>query len=144
MKKIPLTIVIAFNSIISQAQTITGTWQGNLNVQGNEIPIVFHIAKDSTAKLAASFDSPSQHAFNLPCSEVIVQGDSVFLIMSSIKGKYTGKLSADKKELTGTWFQGNGSLPLTVTKTSETSIVKELKRPQTPKPPYPYHSEDVE
>jgi pimeloyl-ACP methyl ester carboxylesterase len=125
------------------AQNITGTWEGNLNVQGNQIPVVFHILKDSTNKSKASFDSPSQHAFNLPCSQVILKGDSVFLMMAIINGKYAGLLNVNKKQIDGLWFQGAGSLPLTVIKTSETSGVKELKRPQTPKPPFPYQSEEV-
>lgn len=45
--------------------------------------------------------------------------------------------------MTGFWFQGAGSLPLTIKKTSETATIKEIKRPQTPKPPFPYHSEEI-
>jgi pimeloyl-ACP methyl ester carboxylesterase len=144
MQKILLTLSVFFIFNISYSQNITGTWQGNLNVQGNSIPIVFHIIKDSSNNLAASFDSPSQHAFNLLCNAVIVKEDSVILMMESINGKYTGKLSADKKQMTGTWHQGGGSLALDVNKTSETVVIKTQNRPQTPKPPYPYHSEDVE
>lgn len=144
MKKIFLLLYIYFTGFILQAQNITGTWEGSLSVQGNEIPIVFHISKDSTKKLIASFDSPSQHAFGLACNDVIVKDDSVILMMDILKGKYTGLLSADKKQMNGTWFQGGGALPLNVNKTSETAVVKELKRPQTPKPPYAYISEDVE
>jgi uncharacterized protein len=126
------------------AQSLTGTWQGNLNIQGNQIPIVFHVAKSGTNKLTASFDSPSQHAYNLQCNEVILKDDSVILMMAVLNGKYAGLLSKDKKQIAGSWFQGAGSLPLTVTKTSETTDIKEQKRPQTPKAPFPYHSEDVE
>jgi pimeloyl-ACP methyl ester carboxylesterase len=134
---------IALCYISACAQNLTGIWQGNLNVQGNQIPIVFHIAKDSANKFVASFDSPSQHAFNLSCERVILNGDSVTVTMAIIKGKYVAEFSKDQKQLIGSWFQGPGSLPLTVTKTSETASVKERKRPQTPKPPYPYHSMDV-
>ena len=144
MKKIISALPVIFITLVSQAQNIMGNWEGNITLQGNQIPIVFHISKDSSNKLVASFDSPSQHAFNLPCNEVIVKEDSVILMMAVLKGKYEGLLSADKKQISGTWYQGGGSLPLTVNKTSETATVKELKRPQTPKPPYPYLSEDVE
>ncbi len=91
----------------------------------------------------AAFDSPSQHAFNIACSDVILKDDSIILMMAVINGKYAGLLNADKTQMTGSWFQGAGSLPLTVKKTSETATIKEHKRPQTPKPPFPYHSEDV-
>jgi len=134
---------IIFLYLKSFAQNITGTWQGNLNVQGNQIPIVFHISKDSANNSIASFDSPSQHAFNLPCSQVILKDDSIILLMAILKGKYAGLVSKDKKQIDGLWFQGAGSLPLTVIKISDTAVVKEHKRPQTPKPPFPYHSDDV-
>jgi pimeloyl-ACP methyl ester carboxylesterase len=144
LQKVLWLCFILFLSFESPAQNITGTWQGNLNIQGTQLPIVFHIAKDSTNKLIASFDSPSQHAFNLPCNEVNIKDDSVILMMAMIKGKFAGLLSKDKKEITGMWYQGAGSLPLVVNKTSEIASVKEQKRPQTPKPPFPYHSEEVE
>jgi pimeloyl-ACP methyl ester carboxylesterase len=144
IKKVWRLCPIILLGIESYAQNITGTWQGNLNIQGNPLPIVFHIAKDGSNKLIASFDSPSQHAFNLPCSEVIIKDDSIILKMAVLNGKYAGLLSKDKKEIAGLWYQGPGSLPLLVNKTSETASVKEQKRPQTPKPPFPYHSEDVE
>lgn len=54
-----------FSVFTSSAQDITGTWQGVLDVQGKQTPIVFHIKKDSTNKWIAAFDSPSQQAFNL-------------------------------------------------------------------------------
>ncbi len=144
MKKISLSIIIILASFITTAQNIIGNWKGNLDVQGNEIPIVFHISKNIAAKFIASFDSPNQHAFNMPCSDVIVKEDSVILMMAVLNGKYAGNLSADKKQLTGTWYQNGGSFPLTVNKTSDTATIKEQKRPQTPKPPFPYISEDVE
>ena len=134
---------LVFLFFASQAQNFTGTWEGALDVQGNQIPIVFHIKKDSTNKWKAAFDSPSQHAFNLPCSEVIVKDDSIILIMAILNGKYAGLANTDKSQIAGSWFQGPGSLPLTVKKTSDTAMVKEQKRPQTPRPPFPYHSEDV-
>jgi pimeloyl-ACP methyl ester carboxylesterase len=133
-----------FLCIQLQAQHITGTWQGSINFQGNQIPIVIHIMKDSSDKLKASFDSPNQHAFNLPCSEVMIKNDSVIIMMAVINGKYTGQLNKDDNQISGNWFQGAGSLPLTMNKTSETATVKEQKRPQTPKPPFSYHSMDVE
>ena len=143
LKKILCICPLILLLCTSEAQNITGTWQGTLDVQGNQIPLVFHIKKDSTNKWIAAFDSPSQHAFNLPCSEVILKDDSIILMMAIINGKYAGQLNKDKTQITGSWFQGAGTLPLTVKKTSETATVKEQKRPQTPRPPFPYHSNDV-
>ena len=144
MKKQFFIALALLFSATAFGQSITGTWEGNINAGGSEIPIVFHIAKDSSGKLTGMFDSPSQKAYNLACSAVLVSADSILIMMNILKGKYTGKLSADKKQITGTWFQGGGSVALNITKTSEEVKIKELKRPQTPKPPFPYKAEDVE
>ena len=126
------------------SQNIVGNWEGALQIQGTEIPIVFHISKDSSGKYNATFDSPKQKVFNLACSEVILKEDSLVLMMPIIKGSYAGKLDKNKNELTGTWSQGAGSLPLNLKKTSDIATIKTINRPQTPKPPFPYKSEDVE
>ncbi|HWK04785.1 MAG TPA: hypothetical protein VNS58_14190 [Puia sp.] len=46
-----------------------------------------------------------------------------------------GVLGGDRKTIDGLWFQGSGSFPLMVTKTSDTATVKQQLRPQPPKPP---------
>ena len=144
MKGIFLTLLLAGYSLASLSQNIAGNWEGSLEISGNDIPIVFHISNDSAGNLVATFDSPSQHAYSLSCNEVTVSGDSVILMMRILGGKYAAKLSEDKKQLSGIWFQGGGSLPLIVKKTSDVAIIKKINRPQTPKPPYPYKSEEVE
>jgi len=125
-------------------QSVAGNWQGELQTQGIEIPVIFHISKDSTGKYSATFDSPKQKAYNLACSEVIFKEDSVILMMPLVKGNYAGLLSEDKKMLTGTWNQGPASLPLVLKKISDVVTIKTINRPQTPRPPFPYRSEDVE
>ncbi|MBL0357810.1 MAG: alpha/beta hydrolase [Chitinophagaceae bacterium] len=125
-----------------KSQSISGNWEGILNIQGTEIPIVFHI-KDSSGKLSATFDSPKQMAYNLPCNSVFLNGDSLVLQMKNLGGKYEGLLTGDKKNLGGKWFQGGGSLLLDLKKTSDVVTSHELKRPQTPKAPFNYYSEEV-
>jgi pimeloyl-ACP methyl ester carboxylesterase len=77
-------------------------------------------------------------------SEVITKGDSLILMMPMLNGRYAGTVSSDKKTIDGTWFQGKAALPLTVNKTSDTATVKQLRRPQEPKPPFAYQIKDVE
>jgi pimeloyl-ACP methyl ester carboxylesterase len=144
MNRIYFLILISFFTSTGFGQNITGNWEGTLKVQGTEIPIVFHISKDSTGKFSASFDSPKQNAYNLACSEVIIKNDSVIIMMQIIKGWYSGKTDERNQMMTGTWVQGGAALPLNLGKTSKTVKTKEINHPQTPKPPFPYKSEDVE
>jgi len=141
-KPFKLSIILLF-CYVANGQPITGNWEGALSIQGTEIPIIFHIKRDSADKLAATFDSPKQQAYNLQCSDVIVTGDSVILMMKMINGKYAGLLSSDKKILTGNWLQGGASFPLSMKKTSDVASAKEFKRPQTPRPPFNYNVKEV-
>lgn len=135
---------LVVSAYFSCAQEIGGVWNGTLHVPPKDIPVVFHIARDSAGKWIASFDSPSQNAFGLPVSEVLTKADSVILKMAVINGRYAGVLAGDQKTIDGQWFQGSGSLPLTVTRTNDIATVKEQRRPQTPKPPFAYRTKDVE
>ena len=59
--------------------------------------------------------------------------------------KFEGQLSDDKSTLKGTWNQGV-ELPLELKKISAAAMKKDAappKRPQTPKPPFPYESAEV-
>ncbi|MFM2358190.1 MAG: hypothetical protein RLY16_182 [Bacteroidota bacterium] len=124
------------------AQSIAGDWSGKITVQTTELPIEFHI-KDSAGVFSATFDSPKQQAYGLPCSGVELKGDSLYVFMKMINGKYVGQLSPDHKRAFGTWYQGINAMSLDLQKTSDVVTKKELKRPQTPKPPYSYNSEEV-
>ena len=144
MKKMCFTAAALLIVNCLLCQSITGNWEGNLDVNGTALPIVFHIKKDSTGKLVSTFDSPKQKAYNLPCSDVIVKEDSVIILIKMVNGNYSGKTGMDKKQITGVWNQGNNSFPLDIIKTSDIVIIKEFNRPQTPHPPYQYVSQDVE
>ncbi len=142
MKYFFIVISFLFSGIIF-GQNVTGNWEGSLNIQGNELPIVFHISKDAGGKYSATFDSPAQKTFNNPCSDIIVSADSVILMMKAIKGQYAGRLDNKNSTLTGTWSQSGYTFPLNMRKTGETVTTKTINRPQTPKPPYSYKSEEV-
>ena len=111
MKKLFVLTTILFSFLISTSQSIIGNWEGSLQVQGMELPAVFHISKDSTGKFIGTFDSPKQMAYGLKCSSVSVTADSVIIEMKGFGAKYFGLLNKDNKSLTGNWSQGGMSLP---------------------------------
>lgn len=53
-------------------------------------------------------------------------------------------LPDDAKHLNGTWEQGGMNISFEAKKTSEVTETKRPERQQTPVPPFPYNSEDVE
>lgn len=143
MKKFILAIAALCYAGASSAQSLNGNWEGELNANGKKIPVVFHISTDKEGKYSATFDSPSQQAFNLACGDVIVHSDSVVVLMPVVNGKYNGILNAEGKQLNGKWYQGGLSMPLDLVRTGEATVAKKVIRPQDPVPPFPYKSEDL-
>lgn len=143
MNKIIATITLSLISSVLISQNYVGNWEGALEIRGTELPIIFHISKTNES-LSASFDSPSQKAYNIACSDAFVKNDSLILLMAKINGRFAGKLDADQKTLSGTWYQSGYEFPLSMLKTSDMVSSNQPKRPQTPQPPFPYKSEEVE
>lgn len=137
--------IILFFALISlcaaasgQPVKFTGTWQGTLNA-GIELRIVFHIKEVGKGSYETTADSPDQGAFGLTCEKTEVKDNEVIITMTSLNASYTGKLVNDST-IDGTFTQG-ADLSLQLKKTEK---VEERKRPQTPQPPYPYKSDEVE
>ncbi len=126
-------------SSAQHAQGATGLWQGKLVVPGGSLRIIFKITQKPDGTLAASIDSPDQGASGIPVQEVIAKGDSLILDVSVVAARFEGKLTNDST-LTGVWHQSGTALPLELTRTEE---APQIKRPQEPKPPYPYREEKV-
>lgn len=115
-----LTILFAiFLSSPLFSQNIIGNWKGNIDVSGNQIPIVFHFYKDSTGKVDGKWDSPKQKAMNLPFSGIDIKGDSVHLAIKMITGSYEGKFIGNDS-IGGMWHQGGGKIALNLSRSSET------------------------
>jgi pimeloyl-ACP methyl ester carboxylesterase len=117
------------------AQDWSGRWEGKVNV-GVEIRLVFKIAKAGNG-YTATFDSPDQSTLDIPCDTVMTSGDSIHIPMRAIGAEYKGHKKNDSL-ITGSLVQGM-SIALDLRK--KTADV--AKRPQTPKPPFPYRSENV-
>lgn len=140
MKKIFITfLILLFTMSTSFSQNIIGQWNGTLNTGYIKLRIVFHIEKSDNS-YSATLDSPDQGANGLPVSSVAVEYDSIKLVINSIRGEYTGKIVSDDS-ISGIFTQMGHQIPLNLIKgiTTETKI----SRPQEPKPPFPYYSEEV-
>jgi hypothetical protein len=144
MKKLTVLIEIilltAFNSFSQTSQTIPGNWSGQLDLPGTKLEIIFKISADENGKLTSKMDVPIQGAKDLQVSETTLIGDSLKLMVAMIMGKFSGKIISDSI-IQGNWKQSGATFPLTLKKTV---IISEIKRPQTPMPPFPYLSEEVE
>lgn len=120
--------------------SVVGYWQGRLNIPGGGgLTIGLNIRAELNGSLAATLDSPDQGAMGIPASAVSVAGGIVRVEVSSIGGAFEGVLNPAGTEIVGTWRQGPGPLPLTLTR-RERPV---LRRPQEPARPLPYVEEEV-
>ena len=129
MKRL-LTIVTPLFSVASLSNAQTGNWAGQLEVQGMNLTVVFHLDGEEP-----SMDSPDQAAFGIPIQVERTELGKITIRIPSLGASYEGQWLI--KQIVGTFKQMTLSLPLTLTPE------KPLNRPQTPKEPFPYTQEEV-
>jgi len=144
MKRSWLTIFCLLTVLAGMAQVekkIIGTWEGKLNI-GPGLRIVFHFMETAEGSIKATADSPDQKAYGFKCDTVIFQEREVVRVeMHSLNAIFSGRLM-DDSTLIGQFTQ-NATYPL-ILKKGDFQAPAPPKRPQTPQPPYPYRSEDIE
>lgn len=137
-KRFLIGFLLTFISWNSFSQSFSGTWYGKLNV-GVKLPLILHIKQEKKKKYVASMDSPSQKSYGLKANEVKSKNDSIFIQFSQLSAEYRAKKT--ENGLSGTFNQYGQSYPLILT--NDSSVIAPPNRPQNPKPPFNYTSEDV-
>ena len=132
VKRILISAFAAF-ALQASAQNISGIWNGELNAGIQKIPLVLNLTTDGKCTL----DSPQQGAKGIPADIVFISADSLNVSLKALNASFAGKLQDG--ELKGVFTQHGFKLPLNL-KPGERAAAK---RPQTPKPPYPYQTEEV-
>ncbi len=139
MKKLILLLFILFYSLGLYGQDISGDWFGVLNIQGIKLRIVFHIEKRGEG-YKTKMDSPDQNAYGIPVTKTKFKDSKLILIVSEAGIRFNGKLE-NNNIIKGILRQSGLNLPLKLIR--KMGSKPELKRPQEPKNPYPYYSEDI-
>jgi pimeloyl-ACP methyl ester carboxylesterase len=87
-----------------------------------------------------TLDIPAQGLRNFALADVVVDGQTIRFILPGIPGdpRFEGTITGDT--LAGEFNQGGATLPLSFKYGVE---LEEPRRPQEPKPPFPYESRDV-
>lgn len=136
MKRILLVLCALTISFGGYSQDITGQWNGLLKEM--KLRLVVHITETDTG-YGSTLDSPDQGAKGIPVTETTFKNDTLKLKATNLGITFVGVLSDGK--FNGTFKQGPVKIPLVLGR--EEAEKPELNRPQEPKAPYPYHSEDV-
>jgi fermentation-respiration switch protein FrsA (DUF1100 family) len=120
---------------------IDGAWIGTLDVgAGIKLRVVFHIVNTESG-LMTTMDSPDQGMNGLPTTRTTRDGSKLKIDVQKISGTFEGTIDADTNSIVGTWSQG-AEMALVLRRLKDQSEL-ELRRPQNPTKPYPYHDEDI-
>ena len=135
--KLILLFPFLFITLFTTAQnSIIGSWKGVLNVQSQELPIVFNIS-EKEGVLSSTMDSPSQGAAGLITDSTLFVDNLLTIDLTKYGIKYVGTF--DGASIIGTFTQGGAPFSLNLTR----GKYKAEAKFQEPKEPYPYLSEDV-
>jgi uncharacterized protein len=121
------------------AAGIAGTWEGKLAVGPASLRLVFNLAVEASGRPAGTLDSPDQGAYGIALDRVTFAEGVLLCEAQRIGGVFEGKLDPAKREIDGQWRQLGRSFPLTL----RPGTPIKPRRPQEPKPPYPYVEEEV-
>lgn len=139
IKHLCIILIAAAVTSTAAARDIVGRWGGKLQVSGFQLRLVLRIQSGEGGQLTALFDSPDQGANGIPCDTVAFAFPRLLVTIPTIGARYEATLSGDT--LRGTFTQSGQSLPLTLTPAEEED--RAALRPQEPRKPYPYSSEEV-
>ena len=123
------SVVFAMMAFAANAQE--GTWNGELNVMGNKVPLVFNFSTNG-----CTIDSPSQGVNGIQAEKTVKDDGTISVKVGMIGATFEGKMTDG--EIKGMYVQNGFPLPLTL---KPGKLV--VKRPQTPVPPFPYKEEAV-
>jgi pimeloyl-ACP methyl ester carboxylesterase len=140
MKYTMFLLAVLISGSINAQTNFSGIWNGSLNVAGS-LRLVLHVQQQQDGTYTASLDSPDQNAAGIKCDKATADGNTFTFTIDKLRVSYTGNLINDTT-LSGTFTQG-ASLPLDFHRTEVPFVAKPIVRPQTPKPPFPYKSEEV-
>ena len=122
---------------------VAGHWEGHIEIPGQPIAVKIDLTIDGT-DWHGTIDIPTQGAKGLPLSEIhVTENDADVQVKFSIRGvpgnpTFDGKLQDGA--ISGKFSQGGATFSFRL---SRDTVVKDPKRPQEPKPPFPYKIEEV-
>lgn len=127
------TIAAVLSALVCcNASAITGPWRGNLEFGQTKIPLVFNFSETDQGKTSCTLDSPSQGVKGISADVTFCSDDSIALECKSIGATFRGNVASDS--ISGKFTQRGMTFPLLL----KPDAPLEARRPQTPRPPFPY------
>lgn len=121
-------------------QSPVGIFLGEINGgMVGKLRLGLEVRQGADGQLAGEMISVDQGYAKLLASSVVIEGKTLKMAFGVINASYEGTLSDDANTLTGKWTQGTG-IDLVL---KRVAALPRPARPQEPRPPFPYDSEDL-
>ena len=144
LKTILVIMAIMVGLRVSYAENrVAGHWEGQIEIPGQPIPVKVDLAINDS-DWSGTIDIPTQGAKGLPLTDIhVVEKDGSLHVKFSIRGipgnpTFDGELKDGA--IRGPFSQGGATFSFRL---SRDEVVSDPKRPQEPKPPFPYNIEEV-
>lgn len=141
---IVLSLALAFASTANaqrKPRELIEFWKGTIDEGGEKMEMGLKVFRKTNGSLTAKFSSYSQGATDIPV-QFEKYNDTYTFEIPLAKFVYSGTLNESKDKITGKITQRGNVTELNFTKTDLDGAPK-FNRPQNPKEPVPYESEEV-
>jgi hypothetical protein len=116
-----------------------GSWYGALPLQAGALRLQFEISAGADGALQGTAASVDQGPATTPLADVKAADGTLSFAVPRIQGRFMGRWDAGRAGWNGVWSQPGGVFPILF----KVGHAPPRLRPQTPKPPFPYRSEEV-
>ena len=99
---------------LSAQSEVVGRWEGVLETPQGNLTVVFEIS-EADGGLTTTMYSPDQSPNPIPTESTTFENGTLVVDVPVVQGGYEGTVN-DDGGIDGTWSQGGGSLPLSITK----------------------------
>lgn len=140
MKRALIYTILVFVVSEISAQDIAGYWEGKIAISKKDSLTLGVQAEYRSDTLYVEMDSPDQYFTGQPVSHVQWKDSVLSFRVPKLGFEFSGRLSADGNVMRCTCIQYKQTFPGTL---SRGATRKVFRRPQTPAPPYPYRTEEV-
>jgi pimeloyl-ACP methyl ester carboxylesterase len=143
MKKYLSIVLLVFIALNTFAQNPIQNWSGILNAGGQKIELRLHLIQNADKSYTSNWDVPAQKAKGITSSKTTVENGQLSIEVKMIGASYSGTINAAGDKIEGTWGQSGMIFPLNMEPLKEDAAVAVIMKPQTPKPPFAYTSQDL-
>ena len=137
----PLDLARGAGAAQARIEGLDGIWETRITRNGAELRLIVRIATSGVGTIAL-FDSPDMMTSGLAVTGLAREGQAVRFTVPAGESGFNGTLSADGRQLRGRWTR-QGYPDMEAVFTRREAVTSAPRRPQEPRAPFPYRSEEV-